>query len=351
MTYVQTIALRPGYEITRVVRGGWQLAGGHGPIDRDRAVEDLVASFDAGITTYDCADIYTGVEELLGAFRGRVRDLRGEAAARMIHVHTKFVPDLSALATLNRAYVESIIDRSLQRLRMERLDIVQFHWWDYEIAGLIETVGWLDDLRRSGKIRHVGLTNFDVPRLNAILKAGVEIVSAQVQYSALDHRPENGFAELCGESEVWLLCYGSVAGGFLSDRWLGALEPTQPLENRSLVKYKLIIDDFGGWDLFQALLRALRAVADRRGVDIATIASRYVLDMPGVAAVIVGARHRAHAAANAQIPAIELSAADKATIEAVIAQSNGPLGDIYALERDIKGRHGSIMHYDNNAKA
>ncbi|HVT52434.1 MAG TPA: aldo/keto reductase, partial [Dongiaceae bacterium] len=58
--------LRPGYRISRVIRGGWQLAGGHGEIDREAAVADLVASAEAGITTFDCADIYTGVEELIG---------------------------------------------------------------------------------------------------------------------------------------------------------------------------------------------------------------------------------------------------------------------------------------------
>jgi aryl-alcohol dehydrogenase-like predicted oxidoreductase len=351
MTSIQTIALRPGYNITRVVRGGWQLAGGHGRIERETAVEDMLASFDAGVTTYDCADIYTGVEELIGAFRMKVRQMRGEEAARAIHVHTKFVPDLAALGKLDRAYVESSIDRSLRRLRMDRLDIVQFHWWDYGAPGLLETVGWLDELRRAGKIRHVGLTNFDRPHLREILDMGVEIASAQVQYSVLDRRPENDFADLCAKRGVWLLCYGSVAGGFLSDRWLGAPEPAAPLENRSLVKYKLIIDDFGGWDLFQRLLRALRRVADRRGADIASIASRYALEKPGVAAVIVGARNRSHGGENARIPAIELSSADVAEIDEVAAQAKGPLGDVYALERDIQGRHGSIMHYNNNAES
>ncbi|TIR09991.1 MAG: aldo/keto reductase, partial [Mesorhizobium sp.] len=115
------------------------------------------------------------------------------------------------------------------------------------------------------------------------------------------------------------------------------------------VKYKLIIDDFGGWDLFQELLGALKAVADRHGVDIATIASAWVLEQPQVAAVIVGARNQAHALANAGIMDVALDAEDRARIAAVIAQSSGPLGDVYTLERDRHGRHGSIMHYNLNA--
>jgi aryl-alcohol dehydrogenase-like predicted oxidoreductase len=350
MSSVARIKLRPDYEITRVIRGGWQLAGGHGTIDREAAIDDLIAAFDAGVTTFDCADIYTGVEELLGAFRARLVDLRGADAAEAIRVHTKLVPDLAALARVDKAYLEGIVDRSLRRLRVERLDLVQFHWWSYAAPGLIDAVRALDEMRRAGKIRHLGLTNFDTPHLSEILASGAEILSAQVQYSVLDQRPASSLAALGAEHDVWLLCYGSVAGGFLSDRWLGALEPSAPLENRSLVKYKLIIDDFGGWDLFQELLRTLRLVADRHGADLATIASRWVLDQPRAAAVIVGARSRRHVGDNARITSLELSVADKAEIEAVVARGRGPLGDVYALERDLIGRHGSIMHYNNNAK-
>ncbi|MDE1995311.1 MAG: aldo/keto reductase, partial [Rhizobiaceae bacterium] len=154
---------------------------------------------------------------------------------------------------------------------------------------------------------------------------------------------------LAAENNVRFLCYGSVAGGFLSDRWLGQPEPDMPLENRSLVKYKLIIDDFGGWDLFQSLLRALKTVGERHGVDIATIASAWVLEQPQVAAVIVGARNQAHALANAKIMDVDLTTEDRAEIGGVIAESNGLVGDVYTLERDRNGRHGSIMHYNLNA--
>jgi aryl-alcohol dehydrogenase-like predicted oxidoreductase len=350
-TPMETVELSPGYRISRVIRGGWQLAGGHGPIDRARAIEDFLAAFDAGITTFDCADIYTGVEETYGALRAALAERRGAEAAAAMKVHTKLVPDLDVLPRITKAHVEAIVDQSLRRLRVERLDLVQFHWWDYAIPGAVPAMVWLDEIRRAGKIRHVGATNFDTPHLAAILEAGVALVSMQLQYSALDRRPDNGLAALARKHGVALLCYGSVAGGFLADRWLGRPEPTGALENRSLVKYKLIIDDFGGWALFQELLSALRRVADRHGVDIATVASRLVLDRPGVAAVIVGARDKAHVASNAAIAALRLDAEDHAAIEAVTRRAEGPLGDVYTLERDRTGRHGSIMKYNLNAKA
>ena len=345
---LETREIAPGYAITRLIRGGWQLAGGHGTIDREQAVEDLLAAFDTGVTTFDCADIYTGVEELYGAFRERLRVSRGEEAERRLRVHTKLVPDLAILPTIRRADLAAIVDRSLRRLCVDRLDLVQFHWWDYEAPRWLEALGGLDDLRRAGKVRLIGGTNFNARRVGDILAAGIPLTSMQVQYSVLDRRPESGLAELCRARGVALLCYGTVAGGFLSDRWFGAPEPAAPLANRSLVKYKLIVEDFGGWSLFQELLRALRRVADRHRADIASVATRLTLDYPGVAAAIVGATSQKHLAANVAAVQLALTDADRAEVEAVARKRRGPSGDVYELERDRTGRHGSIIKYNLN---
>ena len=350
-TQSATIELAPAYVVSRVIRGGWQLAGGHGAIDRATAIDDLTAAFDAGIFTYDCADIYTGVEELYGAFRAGLAQTHGSTAPTRLRMHTKLAPDLDSLPTISRRDIENIIDNSLRRLRVDCLDLVQFHWWDYVQPRWLDALHWLGALRAKGKLRHIGGTNFDTPHVAAIIEAGIPLLSMQVQYSALDQRPRNGLADFCAKHNIGLLCYGSVAGGFLSGRWLGAPEPTGPAENRSLTKYKLIIDDFGGWALFQELLAALGRIADSHNTDIATIASAYVLAQPGVAAVIVGARNRVHVGANAEAADIVLTAQDLAAIKAVTSRASGPLGDTYTLERDRGGRHGSIMKYNLNAKA
>jgi aryl-alcohol dehydrogenase-like predicted oxidoreductase len=345
---MQRIAIAPGYEISRVIRGGWQLAGGHGDVDREAAIDDMVAFADAGITTFDCADIYTGVEELIGRFRLRYRDLRGQEALDRIRVHTKFVPDLTILPTISKAYVEGVIDTSLRRLNLETLDLVQFHWWAYDISGWLETASWLKELQAAGKIGKISGTNFDSEHIEALVNAGIPFTSLQLQYSLLDRRPEKRMVALSQERDFALLCYGTVAGGFLSDRWLGQAEPEHPLPNRSLTKYKLIIDDIGGWDLFQTLLRVLRKVADRYDTDIATIASAAMLRRPGVAAVIVGARNRDHLASNLAISDVRLSAGDLSEIEVVMSEASELEGDVYALERDRTGPHGSIMKYNLN---
>ena len=278
---------------------------------------------DAGITTFDCADIYTGVEALIGEWLKR-RGARG--AAVPVQVHTKYVPDLDRLPTHSRADVVRGVDRSLARLGVERLDLVQLHWWDYDVPGYVDAAAWLDEQRRAGKIRHVGLTNFDQQRLAEIVAAGIPIVSHQVQYSVLDRRPANGIAAQCARDGIGLLCYGALAGGFLSERYLGRPDPAAPLENRSLVKYRLIIDEFGGWDRFQELLAALGEVAARHGVGIGAVAIRWVLDQPGVSGVIVGARHARHLDQARQACALALDDDDRAAIARVQSASSGPHG-------------------------
>jgi aryl-alcohol dehydrogenase-like predicted oxidoreductase len=339
------IQISDGYEISRIIKGGWHLAGDHGVIDPAQAVHDMAAFVQAGITTFDCADIYTGVEALIGRFRALYPRL-----AKEVQIHTKFIPDLRMLAQVDAAYVERSIDRSLQRLGVERLDLVQFHWWDYEVPGYVEAAAELSRLRDKGKIAHIGVTNFDVPRLTEILDAGVPVLSMQTQYSLLDQRPRNGMIDLCRSRNIAIICYGTVAGGFLSERWVGRREPGGDLTNRSLIKYKLIIDDFGGWDLFQRLLTTLGRIAVRHRCDIATVASRAVLNWNHVAAIIVGATNAAHLGANCKIADLGLDAADVEAIQAVLRQRQGPHGDVYSLERDRDGRHGRIMKYDLHQK-
>jgi aryl-alcohol dehydrogenase-like predicted oxidoreductase len=347
---MQRISLSKGYDISRVIRGGWQLSDNHSQATSDDPVGDLIAFADAGITTFDCADIYTGVEALIGSFRREYLKTRGAEALSKIRVHTKFVPDMARLANISKDYVQHVIDTSLQRLGMEQLDTVQFHWWNYGVDRWLETANWLEELRESGKINRIGGTNFDTEHLLAIRQSGVAMSSMQVQYSLLDRRPERSFIDVAKKENVAVFCYGTVAGGFFGERWLGVAEPLSPLENRSLVKYKLIIDDFGGWDLFQKLLQTLSSIAQRHKTDIATIASAAVLARPGVSAVIVGARNRTHLAANLKIADVRLTSEDNNAIEAVLAQSKPLGGDLYALERDVNGRHGSIMKYNLNSE-
>jgi aryl-alcohol dehydrogenase-like predicted oxidoreductase len=333
------IELQPGYSVSRVIKGGWQLAGGHGAVDERQAIQDMQAFVDAGITTFDCADIYTGVEELIGKFVKQ---------NSQIQIHTKYVPDLDVLPNIDKAYTERIIDRSLLRLGVETLDLVQFHWWDYSIPLYIDAALHLVDLQKAGKIRCIGVTNFDGLRLRELLDAEVPVVSNQIQYSVFDRRPEEDLQQVAKENGIFLLCYGTLAGGYLSERYLGKEVFDDVPENRSLVKYRLIIEEFGGMEAFQSVLRVLDKIAHEYDVGIGEVAAQYILQKPCVAGVIIGARNTKYLGNLKKLKNFTIDEEDLQAIDGVIKRSLGPSGPVYGLERDREGRHGQIMKYNLN---
>lgn len=339
--------LRADYSISSIIKGGWHLAGGHGQVNTEQAIKDMYRFAKAGITTFDCADIYTGVEALIGQFIKKYK-IKAEADLPEIQIHTKYVPDYDKLSSLRKSDTEKIIDRSLQRLGVDQLDLVQFAWWDYKIPGHIEVCQHLKELQKTGKIKYIGVTNCDAKHLQELLDADIEIVTNQVQYSLLDRRPENKLLPLCIQNNIQLLCYGVVAGGFLSDKYFGAPDPTPPLENRSLTKYRLIIDEFGGYDKFQQLLKLLDQIAKKHSVGIAEIAIKYIIDKKHIAATIIGARNDHHLQKLIAISQIDLDEVDCNILDEFLQTTDGPAGIVYALERDKEGKHGRIMRYNLN---
>ncbi|TAH36144.1 MAG: aldo/keto reductase [Alphaproteobacteria bacterium] len=335
--------LTAGYEIPRIIKGCWQLSSGHSDVDRSQALSDLGAYIDAGFTALDCGDIYTGVEELIGDY---IRGNRG----KKVQIHTKYVPDLDCLDKVDFAGTQAVIDRSLLRLGVESLDLVQFHWWDFAVHRYVEVAQHLAALQKQGKIRHIGVTNFDGARLQELLRAGVPVVSNQVQYSVLDDRPgqDKILRDVCRNHGVRLLAYGTMAGGFLQESNLGAAPPEPPFQNRSQTKYHLMIEEFGGWELFQELLRTLTNIGKKYDVSPSAVASAYVLRCTNVAGVIVGARNQAHLTETILIQRCSLSPDDVGKIQTVRSKAKGPNGPVYGLERDRDGPHGKIMRYDLN---
>lgn len=337
-----TVTLADGYTISRIIKGGWQLAGGHGTIDPNAAMADMAAFVRAGINTFDCADIYTGVEKLIGQFRA-------SPAGSTVRVHTKCVPDLTSLPTLTPGDITRTIDRSRQRLGVDTLDLVQFHWWDYSLGDVVKAARHLATLRDDGAIEHLGATNFSTRALESLYSQGVRFRTHQVQYSLLDRRPAHTMGPWCVSHDVALLCYGALAGGFFHERWIGAHEPCEPFENRSLAKYMLIINEAGGWEAFQNLLRSVAQVAERNQVTIGSVAIAWVLAQPGVAAVIVGARNVRHLAPTVSALTLSLGERDLAIIAGALSQLRIPPGDVYDLERERDGPHGRLMRYNLNS--
>jgi aryl-alcohol dehydrogenase-like predicted oxidoreductase len=134
-----------------------------------------------------------------------------------------------------------------------------------------------------GSIRHLGLTNFDTRRMATIADKSINIVSNQVQYSMVDTRPAQRMQALAVDRGIALLCYGTLLGGLLSDKWLGRPVPTA-FETVSQRKYLQMIDAWGGWPLFQQLLAACRKVADKHGVSVSVNARCSTVVSPSVKA-------------------------------------------------------------------
>jgi aryl-alcohol dehydrogenase-like predicted oxidoreductase len=342
---VPRVELAPGYSVSRVINGCWQLSKGHGGNhDTEKQLFRRLAQLvDAGFTTFDCADIYTGVERLLGRFLGQLEN------HRCVQIHTKFVPDIAALPSLDRPGVESIIHRSLSRLGVECLDLVQFHWWDYAVPGYLEALRVLDDLRLAGKIRFLGLTNFDCKHVSELVGTGIPVTSLQLQYSLLDRRPDKGMTRLAKRQGIKLLAYGALSGGLLSDKQ--SLSPPAKGDNRSLQKYRLMIEEAGGWPAFRALQLVLHEIALEHGVSSASIAAHWVLARPSVAAVILGVGSRAHIDENSMLNNLEVSEDEQRRIGLALSGLRVPRGDVFELEREPLGPHAVGMKMNLNAGA
>jgi aryl-alcohol dehydrogenase-like predicted oxidoreductase len=321
--------------IGRILNGMWQVSGARGRIDGERAVEAMFAYHDAGFTTWDLADHYGPAEDFIGDFRRRFAARYGAERLDEIQAFTKWVPHPGPMT---RRIVEDAVGVSLQRMSVDCLDLIQFHWWDYSDSRYLDALKHLADLRAEGKIRHLALTNFDTKRLRVIADYGIEVVSNQVQYSLIDRRPEARMAAFCRDHAMTLLTYGTLLGGLLSEKYLGRAEPGwSELDTASLQKYKGMIDAWGGWALFQEALAALKQIAGKHRVSIANVAARYVLDRPAVGGVIIGARLGVaeHIADNARVFGFALDADDHTAIKAVLAKSRdlmrliGDCGDEY----------------------
>ncbi|KIM27582.1 hypothetical protein M408DRAFT_330015 [Serendipita vermifera MAFF 305830] len=306
-------------EVPRVWTGLWQLsspAWGTAPAARIR--REMKKHVDKGFVAFAMADHYGSAEQLFGHFRST---LPPAASTRVLGATKWCVFRAPPQGDLSHSYVEEAVRERIKRMRgtsdqggSGRVDLLQLHWQDYSDKRYLQALHILASLRSSDpyypsakadnavRIGGVGLVNFDTARVDEICTSvgrGV-IVTNQVQFSLIDIRPLYGMADVCKRHGVKLLTYGTLCGGFLSDKWLYAPEPNRYHEEPTLrdpltpsqKKYlDIILSAWGTWALFQQLLVVLRRIGDYHGgVSIANVATRWVLDHDFVGAVIIGAR-------------------------------------------------------------
>ncbi|MEC7372807.1 MAG: aldo/keto reductase [Thermoproteota archaeon] len=300
----------------------WQVAGGHGQINHDSAISQMLDYNEKGFNTWDMADIYGPAESFYGDFRNEIEKKKGKNELEKIQGFTKFVPNPGSMT---RSIVEHYIDQSMKKMNVDVIDVIQFHWWDYNDANYIDALHELTNLRDNGKISHLALTNFDTERMQVMVDDGIQLVSNQVQYSIIDQRPNVKMASFCKNHDMKILAYGTLLGGLLTENYLGVPKPTQAdLDTYSLQKYMNMIDAWGGWNLFQELLVVLDDIAKKHNVQIANVATRFILDRPAVAGTIIGSRLGLsdHIEQNSKTFSLQLQNDDFEKIKSVTSKAN-----------------------------
>lgn len=323
--------IAPGLTISRALTGLWQVADierKQGTINPEEGADRLQAYVDAGFDTFDMADHYGSAEIITGAL------LKRHATAPTLPLaFTKWCPPPGPMTA---AIVRAGVQDRLTRLGVEQVDLLQFHWWSFQHPAWLDALHELSALRDAGLIREIGVTNFDAAHLHLARADGIPLRTNQVSFSLVDRRAAGPLAQVCEATSMQLLAYGTLCGGFLSEKWLNTPEP-QDIADWSKMKYKRFIDTAGGWDAFQGILNAAHQIATKHDVSIANVATRWVLEQRAVAGVIIGARlgENNHADDNARLFSYALDGLDgedHARLDAAFAQTTpipGDCGDEY----------------------
>ncbi|MFC4723559.1 aldo/keto reductase [Geojedonia litorea] len=324
-----TIELAPGLQISRIVTGLWQIADmerhgkTHDPLETSVHMKPYA---DAGLSSFDMADHYGSSEIIAGTFKNN------HPQKDNIKLFTKWVPKPGSISKTD---VKDAVTKALDRMQQSSIDLMQFHAWYYPDPSWLDGLFYLKELKDEGLIKHIGVTNFDAAHLQIALSSGIPIVSNQICHSLIDQRANEEMVKICSHYGTKILAFGTLAGGFLTDKWLDKPEPsTNELSTWSEMKYKRFIDAAGGWEVYQHLLKSVKQVADKHRVSIANIASRTILENPEVASIIIGARlgKSEHIADNKRILSIDLDADDLQiirTAQKMLTPIAGDCGDEY----------------------
>jgi aryl-alcohol dehydrogenase-like predicted oxidoreductase/enamine deaminase RidA (YjgF/YER057c/UK114 family) len=345
------ITLAPNFEISRIVTGLWQIADmerNGTTLDSTETAKYMDPYVSHGFTSFDMADHYGSSEIIAGTYKNNY------ALGGQTQLFTKWVPKPGKIT---REDVRQAVHQTLKRMQQDAIDLMQFHAWHYPDSSWIDGLYYLHELQEEGLIKHLGVTNFDAAHLRIICASGIPIVSNQVCHSLLDQRANGHLAKVCQQYGVKLLAFGTLAGGFLTEKWLGKSEPIQKdLMTWSEMKYKRFIDVAGGWDVYQNLLEAVKKVAVRHQASMANISSRFVFENSSVAAIIIGARlgQSEHIAGNKKTLEIELSAEDIDLIHQAQKELQlipGDCGDEYRKPPFLTASGDLSHHLENIPKA
>jgi aryl-alcohol dehydrogenase-like predicted oxidoreductase len=296
-----------GLKISEITYGNWLTHGSQ--VENDIATQCVRAALDAGISTFDTADVYanTMAETVLGdALAGERR--------QSLEIFTKVFgatgPKGHNDVGLSRKHILESIDGSLTRLKTDYVDLYQAHRYDFETP-LEETMQAFTDVVRQGKALYIGVSEWTAEQLRAghelARDLGIQLVSNQPQYSMLWRVIESEVVPVCEELGVSQIVWSPVAQGVLT----GKYKPGQALPPGTRAT-----DTKGGADMIKRWMsndvltgvQKLQPIADEVGLTMAQLAIAWVLQNPNIAAAIIGASRPEQVAANVKASGVTLDA-------------------------------------------
>jgi aryl-alcohol dehydrogenase-like predicted oxidoreductase len=298
---------RSGLKISELTYGNWITHGSQ--VEDDVATACVRAALDAGITTFDTADVYanTAAEEVLGA---ALAGQRRESLEIFTKVYWPTGPGGPNDSGLSRKHIHESINGSLKRLRTDYVDLYQAHRFDYETP-LEETMQAFADVVRAGKALYIGVSEWTADQIRAGValagELGIHLISSQPQYSMLWRVIEAEVVPTSRELGVSQIVWSPVAQGVLT----GKYRPGEPLPAGTRAT-----DEKGGATFIGRLLRDdvlrrvqdLRPVADDLGLTMAQLAIAWVLQNDNVAAALIGASRPEQVHENVKAGGVRLDA-------------------------------------------
>lgn len=314
---------RSGLIVSEISYGNWITHGSQ--VEEEAATACVRAALDAGITTFDTADVYAGTraESVLG------RALKGERRGGLEICTKVYWPTGEGRNDrgLSRKHIRESIDGSLRRLGTDYVDLYQAHRFDRSTP-LEETMEAFADVVRSGKALYIGVSEWRAEEIRAGYKLArelrVPLVSNQPQYSLLWRVIEAEVVPACEELGLGQIVWSPIAQGVLTGKYLPGRQP--PAGSRA-TDGKGGADMIGRWlqDDVLERVRRLRPLADEAGLSLAQLAVAWVLQNPNVSSAIIGASRPEQVGENVKAAGVRLEAGLLARIDEVL----GPV-----VERD-----------------